>query len=171
MTLVGSGLRRRRRRLRTASERTIGVKPASSAHPPRMPETWAPGARARATSRSPPVERGRGPPKTSAKDAKRSRPQLFRAARSPRRYWRGGVAPGSAVPESAGGGVGVVLSAGGGVAVVSLGGVAVRVARRRSRLLGRRERVLGRRCSPTAASSKRRPAGARPRSRTKHCDS
>jgi len=53
----------------------------------------------------------------------RSRP-VFRAARSPRRYWRGGVAPGSAVPESAGGGD-VVLSAGGGVAVVSLGGVAV----------------------------------------------
>jgi hypothetical protein len=47
-----------------------------------------------------------------------------RAARSPRRYWRGGVAPGSAVPEFAGGGV-VELSAGGGVAVVSLGGVAV----------------------------------------------
>lgn len=37
-----------------------------------MPESRAPGgARARATSRSLPVERGRGPPKTSAKDAKR----------------------------------------------------------------------------------------------------
>jgi len=93
-----------------------------------MPETWAPGgARARASSRSPPVERGRGPPKTSAKDAKRKPPSFFRAARSPRRYWRGGVAPGSAVPEFAGGGVvgAVELSAGGGVAVVALGGVAV----------------------------------------------
>jgi hypothetical protein len=89
-----------------------------------MPECRAPGcARECATSRSPPVERGRGPPETSAKDAKR-RVALDRAARSPRRYWRGGVAPGSAVPEFAGGGV-VELSAGGGVAVVSLGGVAV----------------------------------------------
>jgi hypothetical protein len=99
-----------------------------------MPETWAPGgARVRAASRSPPFERGRGPPNTPPRTP--GRVALLGEGRSipPPRYWRGGgVAFGSAVPESAGGG-GVVVSAGGvvdwsaggGVAVVSLGGVVV----------------------------------------------
>jgi len=92
-----------------------------------MPESGLRGARRwRATSRSPPFERERGPPKHSAKT---QCGVALREGRSiPRRYWRGGVAPGSAVPEFAGGGGGVVdeLSAGGGgVAVVSLGGVAL----------------------------------------------
>src|SRR5689334_3531365 len=76
--------------------------------PGSMPETWAPGGTLmRATSRGPTFERGRGPPKTPRKT--RCGVALIRAARSPHRYWRGGVAPGSAVPEFAGGDAGGVV--------------------------------------------------------------
>jgi len=91
-----------------------------------MPESRAPGGAPARHIPEPTRRAWARAAQDSAKDAMRSRPSL-RAARSPSRYWRGGVAPGSAVPEFAGGGVvgAVELSAGGGVAVVSLGGVAV----------------------------------------------
>jgi hypothetical protein len=108
-----------------------------------MPETWAPGgALARAASRSPPVERGRGPPKTSAKDAKR---------RSP--FTEGRSIPSPLLARRRGARVrGTRVCRGWRCAIrrrrsssCVAGWRGSRVARGRSRLLGRWERVLGRR--------------------------